>query len=256
MCRTESRLARKADTWYSGCTKKVMFQKHTGTAILLKWLKPITVHEGAMSIIHYITLRAKPFFFFKEVFHLSCNKHVRYNRSTSRRVLGFDGQKSKWRIQQQSASVAFSLQVLEAASRVATYCNKVCALMRFHATEQVQPGAPQHNHQSNRRVRPRVQWIHVAQVKTNKWNTNKEVVEIHTSWKWTVSLCLAMLYSLNTTEIVSVRLNSDQGGWGDNRVTEKGMSMESSIAQANPGENIYEIYYILKLKQKRKFHHW
>lgn len=71
MCRTDSRLARKADTWYSGCTKKVMFQKHTGTAILLKWLKPITVHEGAMSIIHYRTLRANPtffFFLFKESF--------------------------------------------------------------------------------------------------------------------------------------------------------------------------------------------
>lgn len=62
MCRIDTGLARKADTWYSGCTKKVMFQKHTGTAILLKWLTTVTVHEGAMSFIHYRTLRANPLF--------------------------------------------------------------------------------------------------------------------------------------------------------------------------------------------------
>lgn len=85
MCRIDTGLARKADTWYSGCTKKVMFQKHTGTAILLRWLKPITVHEGAMSIIHYRTLRANHSF---AVFHLSCNKHVSYNRSLFMWILG------------------------------------------------------------------------------------------------------------------------------------------------------------------------
>lgn len=36
VCRTDSWLARKADTWYKWLYKKVMFQKHTGTAILLK----------------------------------------------------------------------------------------------------------------------------------------------------------------------------------------------------------------------------
>lgn len=56
MCRIDTGLARKADIWCSGCTKRVMFQKHTGTAILLRCLELITVHEGAMSIVHYRTL--------------------------------------------------------------------------------------------------------------------------------------------------------------------------------------------------------
>lgn len=85
MCRIDTGLARKADTWYSGCTKKVMFQKHTGTAILLKWLTTVTVHEGAMSFIHYRTLRANPLF---RVFHPSCIRHVWYNRFPFRWVLG------------------------------------------------------------------------------------------------------------------------------------------------------------------------
>lgn len=75
MCIIYSGLAKKADTWwYSGCTKKVMFQKHTGTVILLRRLKHITVHEGAMSIIEH--KRANPLLFLLRVFHLSGNKHV------------------------------------------------------------------------------------------------------------------------------------------------------------------------------------
>lgn len=127
MCRIDTGLARKADTWYSGCTKKVMFQKHTGTAILLKWLTTVTVHEGAMSFIHYRTLRANPLF---RVFRVSCIRHVWYNRFLFGWVLGLV--RKEGRIQQRSilhpnsATPPISGKCLVAAGRVVTqYCNRV-----------------------------------------------------------------------------------------------------------------------------------
>lgn len=62
-----------------------------------------------MSIIHYRTLRANPLFFssfFFSVFHLSCNKHVLYNRFLFRVSFGGGGHKRERRIQQKSASFA------------------------------------------------------------------------------------------------------------------------------------------------------
>lgn len=141
MCRIDSRLARKADTWYSGCTKKVMFQKHTGTAILLRWLKPITVHEGAMSIIHYRTLRANPPFLESFICHV-INTYDTIDPSSGEFWVG-DGQRDR-RIQQQSASIVAPRQVPLAAGRVATlHCNKVCVLLWFTAAEPVQQGTLQ-----------------------------------------------------------------------------------------------------------------
>lgn len=61
-----------------------MFQKHTGTAILLN--EPITAHEGAMSFVHYRTLRANPLY--RVFYRVSCDRHVWYNRSLFWWVLG------------------------------------------------------------------------------------------------------------------------------------------------------------------------
>lgn len=147
MCRTDTGLSIKADTWYSGCTKKVMFQKHTGTAILLRCPTLITVHEGAMSIVHYRTLTARPLL---RVFHLSCNKHGWYKKSYFRSVLGLRMYWGKQRrIQQQAASFALPLPHLHhvASSGSCRFSGKVHkqsnVLMGFSAAELVQKQASQ-----------------------------------------------------------------------------------------------------------------
>lgn len=51
-------------------------------------------------------------------------------------------------------------------------------------------------------------------------------------------LCLSTQRSLNTTEVFTVRLISDQGRWGQEQ-QDRGLSNKRSIMQTNLSENIY-----------------
>lgn len=193
MCRTDTRLATKADTWFSGCTKKVMFQKHTGTAILLRCLILITVHEGAMSIVHYRTLTAKPLL---RVFHLSCNKHVWYKKPYFRSVLGLRMYWGKQRrIQQHAASFTVPLPHLHhvASSGSCKLSGKIHkqskVLMWFSAAELVQKEAPQPK-QHSLKSGSSPDFSVSTQLNTDKSEMQRN--RIHTSWKWAFSLCLAI----------------------------------------------------------------
>lgn len=97
VCRTDSWLARKADTWYRWLYKKGHVSKNTqALPFSSKWLQPHYSTRSLWVFVQYTTLRANPSFFFfffivvffHKSFFLSCNKHIWYNRSTPGAVCG------------------------------------------------------------------------------------------------------------------------------------------------------------------------
>lgn len=133
-------------------------------------------------------------------------------------------------------------QVPVAAGRVAAlYCNKVNVLVWFNAAELGQQEALQPQAAfTNKWFTFRVRRVLTNEVKQRKRENS------HTTWKSAFSLCLAnavLILPRSSLQDLTRQM------W-ESRATKRDV-YESSIAQANPSENIYiyEIYY--RLKQNR-----
>lgn len=146
MCRTDSWLARKADTWYKWLYKKRSCFKNTqALPFSLKWLQPhYSTWRSLWVFIQYTTLRDNPRFFLLLLlfFHKSlffCHVINTYDTTDpplGRFVVWWRPAERKRRIQRQSASLRPSPSASGCRwSGQDTHCSKVNVLLRLNAAE-------------------------------------------------------------------------------------------------------------------------
>lgn len=139
-------------------------------------------------------------------------------------------------------------QVQEAAHQVATlYCNKVCVLdVTQCCCASPTGGATAQAAFTNKRVISTVRCVNPKTDESEIQRKEGEFTQLENellAYVWLLNaVVIPLRYSLWDLTVAE----ADEGKIEQRR----GMSMKSSIAQANPSENIYEIYYRLKQKGK------